>query len=114
MPVDDIVIEEVDWLHRGQYIQTRSARRPGERDVTPEWATEAVFDAERLTLAPDPASRSGESIRVIGMSRSANRIHVVILTPKDTATAPSQVAGGVSTHGKPAHETNADTPPSRR
>lgn len=86
MPVADIVIEDVDWFHRGQYIQTRSARRPGERDVTPEWATEAVFDPERLVLAPDPASKSGESVRVIGMSRSANRIYVVILTPKDAAT----------------------------
>lgn len=86
MSPTDIVIEDVDWLHRGQYIQGRSARHPGERDVMPEWATEAVFDSERLLLAPDPASESGKSIRVIGASRAANRVYVVILTPKDELT----------------------------
>jgi len=86
MDAADVIIEDVDWLHRGQYIQTRSARHPGERGVTPESATEAAFDPERLVLAPDPASRKGETIRVIGMSRSANRIYVVILLPKDATT----------------------------
>ncbi|WP_166354364.1 hypothetical protein [Phytoactinopolyspora limicola] len=58
-------------------------RHPGDIDLAPEWATEAALDEERLVLAPDPSSKSGTSIRIVGYSPSANRILVVILVPKD-------------------------------
>lgn len=76
------MIESVDWTHRGEYIQTRSRRRPGDVDIQPEWATEAVFDEERL-IGLDPASKSGWGIRVVGKSLQANRVLAVILIPKD-------------------------------
>ena len=43
------------------------------------WAQEACQDSARIVLDPDPASRSGRSLRVIGLSRQANSILVVIL-----------------------------------
>ncbi|WP_106538954.1 transposase [Haloactinopolyspora alba] len=77
----DLPIEEIDWSHRGDYIRSRSARKPGDFNVEPEWATEAAVDEERIVAAPDPASKSGETIRVVGYSESANRVLVVILLP---------------------------------
>jgi hypothetical protein len=81
----DLPIEDVDWSKRGDYIRSRSQRKGGEFDVEPEWATEAVMDEQRLVAAPDPASKSGETIRVVGYSGSANRVLVVILLPVDLA-----------------------------
>lgn len=86
----DLRIESVDWTHRGEYIQTRSLRSPGDMDIYPEWATEAVFDVNRLVAAPDPASKSGESIRVIGYSRGARAVLGIILLP----TAPPEEFDG--------------------
>lgn len=77
----ELPIEAIDWSKRGDYIRSRSQRKPGEFDVEPEWATEAAMDEQRIIAAPDPASKSGETIRVVGYSESANRILVVILLP---------------------------------
>jgi hypothetical protein len=85
LSLSELVIEDVDWTHRGDYIQQRSRRHPGDFDVWPEWATEAVFDEERL-LGLDPASKSGLGIRVVGKSQQANRILVVTLIPKSFPT----------------------------
>jgi len=43
------------------------------------WADEAVTDAHAVWLEPDPASRSGLSVRVIGYSASARTLLTVIL-----------------------------------
>lgn len=77
----ELPVEDIDWSHRADYIRSRSERRPGEFNVEPEWATEAAMDEERVVAAPDPASKSGQTIRVVGYSESANRILVVILLP---------------------------------
>lgn len=83
IPVADLPIEEVDWLHRGDYIRTRSSRKgSGEFDVEPEWATEAALDQDRL-IALDPASKSGQTVRVVGWSSGARRVLTVLLLPKD-------------------------------
>lgn len=74
---------DVDWVYRGTYIATRSSRKQGDFDVLPTWADEAVNDPEAVWFDPDPASKSGESIRVIGYSTGAARILVVILVPKE-------------------------------
>lgn len=76
-------MKEVDWSHRGAYIATRSSRQSGEFDVLPVWADEAVNDPDSVWFDPDPASKSGSSIRVIGYSAGAGCILVVILVPKD-------------------------------
>lgn len=79
---EELPIDDVDWEERGSYIRTRSQRRLADFDVEPEWATEAVFDENRKIAAPDPASKSGLTIRVLGYSPSANRVLTVILLPK--------------------------------
>lgn len=43
------------------------------------WAQEAVLDPAAIYADPDPASKSGHAIRVIGLSRSAQAVLVVIL-----------------------------------
>ena len=73
---------EVDWSHRGAYIATRSSRKSGDFDVLPVWADEAVNDPTRVWFEPDPAGKSGETIRVIGYSTGGGRILVVILIRK--------------------------------
>lgn len=83
---DELPFDDIDWEHRGGYIRTRSSRKPGDFDVEPEWATEAVFDENRMIAAPDPASKSGESVRLLGYSQSVNRVLVVILRPKNLPT----------------------------
>ena len=50
----ELPIEGVDWSYRGEYIRTRSKRKPGEFDVEPEWATEAVMDEQRILAALTP------------------------------------------------------------
>jgi hypothetical protein len=83
IPIPELPIHEVDWEHRGEYILTRSKRKgPDEFDVEPEWATEAVMDAQ-AEFHRDRASRSGEGLRVTGYSAGADRILVVILIPKE-------------------------------
>lgn len=82
IPVHLAPIEEVDWKHRGDYIRRRSARRGRlELDVEPAWATEAVFDPERL-MGLDKASKSGRGLKVIGWSAGAGRVLAVILISK--------------------------------
>jgi hypothetical protein len=79
----NLPIEDIDWHYRGEYIRTRSRRRPGDFDVEPEWATEAASDENRKIAAPDPSSKTGQTIRVLGYSQAVNRVLVVILRPKN-------------------------------
>lgn len=68
----------------GGYLRSRSARRPEDMDVPPEWADEALADPDRLVFDPDFASRSGRSVRTIGYSPSADRVLVVITVTEDS------------------------------
>lgn len=68
----------LDWQYRGHYVRTRSARRPGDTDIEPEWADEAFADDEALVDSPDPASKSGETDRLVGYSPTARMVIVVI------------------------------------
>lgn len=65
--------ERLDWQHRGDYIRTRSERRPGDVDIEPEWADEAFADDDALIDSPDPATD-----RLVGYSSSARMVIVVI------------------------------------
>ena len=47
--------------------------------VTPREANEAVEDEEAVWVDPDPKSRSGCGVRVIGYSLSAGNVLTVIL-----------------------------------
>lgn len=44
-------------------------------------ADEAINDIDAVWFDPDPKSRSGDSVRVIGYSRSATAVLTVILLP---------------------------------
>lgn len=82
IPVSLLPIDAVDWDHRAEYIQSRSARKgPGEFDVEPEWATQAALDPRRL-VGRDLASKSGEGVRIVGYSAAASRVLTVIVIPK--------------------------------
>lgn len=62
----------VDWSYRSEYVR----RRHG---VLTKWADEAVNDDLALWFDPDPKGRSGDSVRVVGFSRSAEQVLVVIV-----------------------------------
>jgi hypothetical protein len=68
------VIGRVDWSKRAGYIRDR-------HQVEPAWADEAVIDPDACWVDPDPASASGQSVRVIGYSGSADAVLSVILLP---------------------------------
>ncbi len=52
------MFDTADWSHRGDYI--------GKHGVDPVEADEAMADPDRVVLKPDPASRSGRGVRIIG------------------------------------------------
>lgn len=62
----------MDWSKRANYIRSRHA-------IDVSWADEAVQDQHAVWLNPDPASRSGLAVRVIGYSRTAGTVLVAIL-----------------------------------
>lgn len=62
----------VDWRKRADYIRARHA-------IEPSWADEAIGDTQAVWLVPDPASKSGHAVRVIGYSVGAGAIVTVIL-----------------------------------
>lgn len=66
----------VDWSKRADYVRSRHA-------VEPAWADEAVSDPHAAWLDPDPASRTGYSVRVIGYSNAGRDVLVVILVRPD-------------------------------
>ena len=78
IPIDELPILAVDWLHRAEHIRTRSARQPGDLDVEPAWATETALDPDRLV---DVASDG--SIVLLGFSEQAGRVLKVWLAPKE-------------------------------
>jgi uncharacterized DUF497 family protein len=61
----------VDWTYRADYVRDRHG-------VEVAWANEALQDPGALRIVPDPASRSGRSIRTIGYSPSAGCLLTVI------------------------------------
>ena len=75
-PVDSK--RRLDWQYRAEYIESRSARRPGDTDIEPAWADEAFADDDALVDSPDPASRSGKTDRLVGYSRTARMVIVVV------------------------------------
>ena len=75
----------IDWSRRDGYI--RSHHR-----IVQEWADEAVNDDHAVWLRPDPASRSGHSVRIIGYSRTASNVLTVILVSPEAD--PSDLPAG--------------------
>ena len=68
----------VDWSKRGQYI--------AKHGMTPTIANEALADLDALVQDPDPASKSGVSVRTIGRSASFGALVTVITVAGDDGT----------------------------
>ena len=66
----------MDRSKRADYVRSRHG-------VDPACADEAVNGDHAVWLTPDPASRSGRSVRVIGYSTSACEVLTVILVAAD-------------------------------
>ena len=74
----------VVWSKRADYVRSRHG-------VDPAWADDAVNDDHAVWLTPDPASRSGRSVRVIGYSTGAGDVLTVILVAADAEDAEQPV-----------------------
>jgi uncharacterized DUF497 family protein len=72
------VFDTADWSHRGDYI--------AKHGVNPAEADEAIADPDRVVLSPDPASKSGRGVRVIGYSITAEAILTVIVLDHEGST----------------------------
>jgi len=72
------VFDTADWSHRGDYI--------AKHGVNPVEADEAIADPDRVVLNPDPASKSGRGVRVIGYSITAQAILTVIVLDHEGTT----------------------------
>jgi hypothetical protein len=70
------VYETADWSHRRDYIVAK-------HKVTSVEADEALADPDRVVLDPDPASKSGRSVRIIGYSITARDVLTVIVVEED-------------------------------
>lgn len=63
----------------------RTAQRTCKTDhgITPEVAHEALEDPDRVVIDPDYNSRSGQSVRIIGFSTTADEVITVIVVVGD-------------------------------
>lgn len=66
-----------DWSYAREHIEHRSDRNLGDTDIREAWAIEAWSDPMAVVLDPDPKSRSGRGVRVIGFSPSAGFVITV-------------------------------------
>lgn len=63
---------QIDWSFAEAHMWSRHR-------VLVQWAREALHDSRGLILDPDPAGRSGSSVRLIGYSQKANCVLAVIV-----------------------------------
>jgi hypothetical protein len=67
---------DADWTHGDEHMRAR-------HQVSPEGADEAVADIDAVWFDPDPTSKSGRNVRVIGYSHSRRAVLSVILVHRD-------------------------------
>lgn len=66
--IADLRVDSITWTaEQADDVRTSSSRYPGAVDLEAEWATEAALDPQRR-FGLDPASKTGEAIRVVGRS----------------------------------------------
>jgi hypothetical protein len=76
MHYDGRAFERVDWTHGATHMQANHG-------ITPEVANEALGDPDRVVIEPDYNSRSGQSVRIIGFSTTADEVITVIVVVDD-------------------------------
>jgi hypothetical protein len=69
-------VPDVDSSYRADYFRERHG-------IEVEWANEALDDPDALRISPDPASRSGRSVRTIGYSPQAGCLITVITVDEE-------------------------------
>jgi uncharacterized DUF497 family protein len=67
---------KVDWSHRREHV--------AEKGLTVDQANEALEDPERLVIGPDPRSVTGDSVRIIGYSSTAQEVLTVVVVIYDS------------------------------
>jgi uncharacterized DUF497 family protein len=72
------VFDMLNWSHRGDYI--------AKHGVSQAEADEAIADPDRVMLSPDPASKSGRGVRIIGYSITAQVVLTVIVLDDEDVT----------------------------
>jgi hypothetical protein len=81
IPVSGLRVDSVEWLaEQARHVRTRSSRYQGAVDIEPEWAAQAALDP-RARIGLDPASKTGEGVRVTGWSDGADLVLTAILLP---------------------------------
>ena len=70
-----VLHRKVDWSHRREHV--------AEKGLTVEQANEALADPERLVIDPDPKSVTGDSVRIIGYSSTAQEVLTVVVVIHD-------------------------------
>jgi hypothetical protein len=70
-----VLYRKVDWSHRCEHV--------AEKGLTVEQADEALEDPERLVIDPDPRSVTGDSVRIIGYSSTAQEVLTVVVVIHD-------------------------------
>ena len=68
--------ERADWTHGAAHMKDNHG-------ITPEVANQALGDPDRVVIDPDYNSRSGQSVRIIGFSVTADDIITVIVVVDD-------------------------------
>ena len=71
------MFDNVDWKPSEQHMRERHPY------MTAEIANEALTDVAALVFSPDPRSRTGISVRVVGYSHTLGEILAVIVIPND-------------------------------
>ena len=67
----------IDWQYGAKHMWDRHG-------ITEMEAHEAITDIDALWFEPDPRSRSGRSVKVIGYSRSRRQVLTTIVVPNRT------------------------------
>jgi hypothetical protein len=75
----------VDWTYRRQHVE--------DKGLTLEQLGQALDDPERLVIAPDPRSVTGESVRIIGYSEAAEEVLTVVVDPRPAGVRRHRMAG---------------------
>jgi len=70
------MFSNVDWSERDAYMFARHG-------VTTAQAEEALADPERVVINPDYASKTGQSVRIIGYSESLDKVLTIIVVVDD-------------------------------
>lgn len=83
VPIQELRIDAVLWTQDRIDHLRRSQRNPGEADLHPEWATEAVMDPWRIVTVAASDSPNNAALKLIGWSASANTLLKVWIWTED-------------------------------